>query len=140
MELMQIGEVAARIGLSLRTIRHYDEMGLVEPSARSQGGFRLYTTDDVDRLLLIKRMKPLKFSIEEMRELLDLVDTDTADAESTAKLAAFRADVAERCERLREQLEAAEEFGQRLDRHLGARGVGGRPVAAADPRHEAPTR
>lgn len=40
---MQIGEVAERIGLSLRTIRYYEEVGLVVPSVRSQGGFRLYT-------------------------------------------------------------------------------------------------
>ena len=44
---MQIGEVAARTELSLRTIRHYEETGLVIPSARSQGGFRLYTETDV---------------------------------------------------------------------------------------------
>jgi phage terminase Nu1 subunit (DNA packaging protein) len=44
---MQIGEIAARTELSLRTIRHYEETGLVIPSARSQGGFRLYTENDV---------------------------------------------------------------------------------------------
>ncbi|WP_043368340.1 MerR family DNA-binding transcriptional regulator, partial [Mycolicibacterium conceptionense] len=48
---MQIGEVAARTELSIKTIRHYDEVGLVTPSARSAGGFRLYTADDVNRLL-----------------------------------------------------------------------------------------
>ncbi|CAM5727047.1 hypothetical protein SBADM41S_09163 [Streptomyces badius] len=46
---MQIGEVAARTELSLRTIRHYEETGLVVPSARSRGGFRLYTEYDVAR-------------------------------------------------------------------------------------------
>ncbi len=56
---MQIGEVAERTGLSLRTIRYYGEVGLVVPSARSKGGFRLYTESDVARLLLIKQMKPL---------------------------------------------------------------------------------
>ena len=71
---MQIGEVAERTGLSLRTIRYYGEVGLVEPSARSRGGFRLYTETDVDRLNLIKRMKPLEFSLEETRELLEAVD------------------------------------------------------------------
>ena len=68
---MQIGEVSDRIGLSLNTIRHYDQAGLVVPSARSQGGFRLYTEDDLDKLRVIKRMKPLGFSLEEMRELLE---------------------------------------------------------------------
>ena len=48
-EQMQIGEVAERTGLSLRTIRYYEEVGLAVPSARSQGGFRLYTEPDVGR-------------------------------------------------------------------------------------------
>src|SRR5690606_36514639 len=56
---MQIGEVADRTGLSLHTICHYEEVGLALPTARSQGGFRLNTDDDVARLLVIKRMKPL---------------------------------------------------------------------------------
>ncbi|SDJ14694.1 MerR HTH family regulatory protein [Lentzea albidocapillata subsp. violacea] len=59
-EHMQIGE-AERIGLSLRTIRYYEEVGLVVPSARSQGGFRPYTEPDVQRLGVIMRMKPLGF-------------------------------------------------------------------------------
>lgn len=70
---MQIGEAAERSGLSIRTIRHYDEAGLVVPSARSDGGFRLYTRVDLDRLAVIKRMKPLGFTLEEMRDLLEIV-------------------------------------------------------------------
>lgn len=71
-----IGAVAERTGLSLRTLRHYDEVGLLTPSSRTEGGFRLYTQDDVDRLMLIRRMKPLDFTLEQMRELLTVVDTD----------------------------------------------------------------
>ena len=67
---MKIGEVAERTGLSLRTIRHYDETGLVVPSARTVGGFRMYTEVEVARLLVIKRMKPLGYSLEEMADLL----------------------------------------------------------------------
>lgn len=75
---MQIGEVAERTGLSVRTIRFYEESSLVSPSGRSQGGFRLYTDGDVARLQLIRRLKPLDFSLEEMRELLLLLE-DVAD-------------------------------------------------------------
>jgi DNA-binding transcriptional MerR regulator len=71
---MQIGEVAERTALSVRTIRFYEESGLVSPSERSQGGFRLYTDADVARLQLIRRLKPLDFSIDEMREILLLLD------------------------------------------------------------------
>lgn len=118
---MRIGEVAERTGLSLRTIRYYGEVGLVEPSARSRGGFRLYTEDDVDRLQLIKRMKPLDFSLEQTRELLEALDrlddptTPTVEREALTKmLDAFEESIASRCQTLRKQLAMAEEFGERL--------------------------
>ncbi len=69
---MQIGDVAEIVGLSLRTIRHYEEVGLLPEAKRSQGGFRLYTNDAVQRLLLIKQMKPLDFTLEEMRDMLEI--------------------------------------------------------------------
>lgn len=70
--LMQIGDVAERTGLSLRTIRHYEEVGLLPEAQRSPGGFRLYTEDAVARLLLLKQMKPLDFTLEQMREILEV--------------------------------------------------------------------
>ena len=85
---MQIGQVAAKTELSIATVRHYDEVGLVTPSARSTGGFRLYTEADVERLLVIRRMKPLGFSLAQMRDLLDAVEVlaegDASDAEALA--------------------------------------------------------
>ncbi len=75
---MQIGEVAERVGLSLRSIRHYDDVGLVPPSARSEGGFRLYTEDDVERLLRVKRIVPLGFSLEETSRMLELLESGAA--------------------------------------------------------------
>ena len=109
---MQIGEVAERIGLSLRTIRYYEEVGLAAPSARSEGGFRLYAEDDVERLRVIMQMKPLGFSLEEMRELLELLDA--GDAADQARVTAFREQAAERVATLRRQLRTAEEFAERL--------------------------
>ncbi|ASU85891.1 MerR family transcriptional regulator [Nocardiopsis gilva YIM 90087] len=124
---MQIGEVAERTSLSLRTIRYYGEVGLVVPSARSRGGFRLYTESDVERLLLIKRMKLLEFSVDDMGELLSLLDRLAAGAEGAEgtesaieqaglldRLAAFESVVEERRAALRERLTIAEEFGGRL--------------------------
>jgi MerR family copper efflux transcriptional regulator len=120
-EHMQIGEVADRTGLSLRTIRHYEEVGLAPPSARSQGGFRLYTDDDVARLLVIRRMKPLDFTLEQMRELLTVLDelqTGAADAdrrgELVKKLAGYRKMVQQRCETMRARLADAEQFSAEL--------------------------
>lgn len=114
---MQIGEVAERTGLSLRTIRYYGEVGLAEPSARSQGGFRLYTEPDVERLKLIMRMKPLDFSLEEMGDLLEILDGLQEDGvagetrESLLdRLLTYRAAADERARALRKKLDVAEDF------------------------------
>lgn len=126
---MQIGEVAERTGLSLRTIRHYEEVGLVIPSARSKGGFRLYTASDVERLMVIRRMKPLDFSLEEMRDLLDITDrlaaTDVLPADEERerlreRLDSYRKVADARCETLRARLEMAEDFAATLRRRLQA--------------------
>lgn len=114
---MQIGELAERTGLSIRTLRHYDEIGLLVPSARSDGGFRLYTPDDESRLLLIRRMKPLGYSLEQMGELLSVVDGlgDRPDDEALReRLEAIRSEASERRETLRRQLAAADEFVAQL--------------------------
>lgn len=136
---MQIGEVAARTELSLRTIRHYEETGLVAPSARSQGGFRLYTETDVQRLMVIRRMKPLGFTLDQMRDLLDATDRLDADAgleagagpdtdagldadereNLLARVREYERAATEQVDKLRTQLSRAEDFaatlGARLD-------------------------
>lgn len=121
--LIQIGQVAARAGLSLRTVRYYEEMGLLSPARRTDGGFRLYTEDHVDRLLLIKQMKPLGFSVQEMRDLLDARDTLRGSrasaptrAAATERLGEFASAAGERCRELRDQLARAEEFAKELRR------------------------
>ena len=119
--LRKIGEVADATELSIKTIRHYDEVGLVQPSARSAGGFRLYTQDDVDRILTIRRMKPLGFSLEEMGEVLEAIDAVTANDTSAVTrqsarevLLAFRTRAEDACEGLRVQLDYARELTRRL--------------------------
>ena len=109
--LMQIGDVAARTGLSLRTLRFYEEAGLVEPSERSAGGFRLYSEAECTRIDFIKRLKPLGFSVEEVRELMELLDkVGSANFGDPARdrLTAF-VEIAEvQCRLLRTQLREAE--------------------------------
>ena len=115
---MQIGELAERTGMSIRTLRHYDEIGLLRPSARSEGGFRLYTADDEARLLLIRRMKPLGYSLEQMGELLAVVDgLDAApgDPALEARLADIRDEAVLRRDDLRRKLAAADEFVAQLE-------------------------
>lgn len=116
----QIGEVAQELGLSLRTIRHYEQVGLVPPSGRTSGGFRLYTRQDIERLRLVRRMKPMEFTLEEMRDLLDLRErlaNGTYDPDRTGmneRLEMYAEAAEARCAKLREQLEHAESVASML--------------------------
>jgi len=111
---MQIGEVATLTDLSLRTIRHYEDVGLVIPSGRSQGGFRLYVQADVERLRLVRNMKPL-FTLEEIRDFLEVLEfvarLDRQPAQEQAALLArvqvYRAAVLARRDALNEQVRQA---------------------------------
>jgi MerR family copper efflux transcriptional regulator len=114
---MQIGQVATQTALSIATVRHYDEVGLVTPSARSAGGFRLYTEADVERLLVIRRMKPLGFTLVEMKNLLDsleILDGARASHQQRTTAAGYldecRVKAQESAAKLRRQLAYAEEL------------------------------
>jgi len=65
-----VGEVAKLAHVSVRTLHHYDETGLLVPSDRSEAGYRLYSTEDLERLQQVLFYKELGFSLEEIRELM----------------------------------------------------------------------
>lgn len=67
----QIGEVARQTGLTIRTLRHYDALGLLRPSARSSAGYRLYSAADLERLLQIQGLKTLGLTLPEIAQALD---------------------------------------------------------------------
>ena len=121
---MQIGDVAERTGLSLRSVRHYEDVGLLPAAERSPGGFRLYTEAAVERLLVVKRMKPLEFTLEEMRELLEAVDELLAAPAPERRqelrdlLAGYQRQVSERIATVRERLRGAKQLQDSLDELL----------------------
>ncbi|MEJ8855888.1 helix-turn-helix domain-containing protein [Variovorax robiniae] len=92
---LPIGVVARRTGLAVSALRYYEEVGLLAPAARSDGGHRVYPESAVDVLALIRHCRDLGFSIDDTRELLSLSDNserDCQDARDIAKsqLAAVR--------------------------------------------------
>ena len=114
---MHIGEVAARTELSLRSLRHWEEVGLLTPSGRTDGGFRLYTEDDIEKILVIRRMKPLGFTLDQMKVVLSdiaVLEDGTASAPdrtaARARVDAIRSDAVQRRARLVRQVEMADEF------------------------------
>ena len=122
--VMHIGEVAARTELSLRSLRHWDEMGLLRPSGRTEGGFRLYTEADVEKILVIRRMKPLGFTLDQMsaamRDIEALRDPEAIDRQPAARerLAGILIEAAERRDGLERQLAMADEFISQLEQQL----------------------
>lgn len=112
-----IGAVAERTQLSHATLRHWDEAGVVSPAGRTDGGFRLYSEADIQRILVVRRMKPLGFTLEQMRQIIDSFDTSfSPDATAQARAAAQSAmkeccrQAAEGRERIRKHLRYADEL------------------------------
>src|SRR5438552_15178084 len=69
---LQIGEVAERTAVTQRTLRFYEEKGLLRPPSRLEGGFRLYSEDDVRRVEQIKRLQTLLgFTLADIKEMVD---------------------------------------------------------------------
>lgn len=69
---LQIGEVAERTGVTQRTLRFYEEKGLLKPPSRLDGGFRLYSEEDVLRVEQIKRLQGLLgFTLAEIKDMVD---------------------------------------------------------------------
>ena len=86
---MNIGEVATKSGLPAKTIRYYEDIGLVEASARRENGYRDYDEQDLNLLKFVQRARSLGFTVEECRELLDLY-RDRSRASADVKALAIR--------------------------------------------------
>ena len=107
---VQIGEAAERVGLSLRTLRYWEEMGLLVPSGRTSGGFRLYSESDLRRVLILKSMKPLGLTLDQMKDLLAVIEVgETAEALSSEELDSVIARVGEWIEQTSEEIEKLEQ-------------------------------
>jgi DNA-binding transcriptional MerR regulator len=112
-EALKVGELARRTGLTIRTLHHYDEIGLLQPSLRTEAGHRLYTAGDLARLQQVLSLRQLGFGLEEIRDCLDRADF--------SPLEVIRLHVA----RLREQIELQRQLCERLEAladHFGPAG------------------
>lgn len=83
---MNIGEVAERTGLPSKTIRYYEEIGLVMPT-RASNGYRVYSDEDLHQLAFVQRSRSFGFSIEECRLLLSLYEDDARSSADVKAIA-----------------------------------------------------
>lgn len=74
-----VGDVARTVGISVRTLHHYDAVGLVTPSGRSPAGYRTYSAADVERLYTVLTYRELGFSLDEIKTVVDSPDTDALE-------------------------------------------------------------
>jgi len=93
---LNIGSVAQAAGLPAKTIRYYEEIGLIAPAGRRENGYRRYSEGDMRTLAFIKRARGLGFSVEEVRELLDLWHDKSRKSASVKALAAKHVEVLDR--------------------------------------------
>lgn len=110
---MKVGEVARRAGVSTRTVRYYEELGLLEPSGRSRGGFRLYTEEDLDRLKVIEDLKLLDIQLSDIQEILRKRRESGTGADSATAIASWFSDQVERLDFLLDKYEGMKEDMER---------------------------
>ncbi|HMO54110.1 MAG TPA: MerR family transcriptional regulator [Tepidiformaceae bacterium] len=100
---LQIGEAAERLQLTQRTLRYYEEKGLLNPPTRMEGGFRLYSEEDIERIQRILQLKELLgFSLAEVKDMLESEDVRLQVKANWSK----DADAADKAARLRRSREA----------------------------------
>ena len=134
--LLRIQEVAAETGLTPRSIRYYEEMGLLEPAARSEGSYRLYDQSDLERLRSIKELRDeAGFSLAAIGQLLEdeaarernrerfRASHDPRERRAILEDARERVDrqietLEAKADRLRSMIDAARDRRKHLDQHL----------------------
>ncbi len=134
--LLRIQEVAELVGLTSRAIRYYEEVGLLKPAGRSEGDYRQYDADDLERLHFIKAMRDdAGFSLAEIGQLLEdeearnrsrerfQATSDPGERQAILRASAERLDgqlarLREKANRLNDMIAGVEERRERVDRRL----------------------
>ncbi len=110
-QALTIRRLAKEGGVSSKTLRHWEELGLIRSPERTRANYRLYTQADVDRVLFILKAKSLGFTLAEIRRVFDLARTRTAPCDAVMKWAA------ERTKSLEEQIRMLKDLKKRLERY-----------------------
>ena len=130
--LLTIGQLARRIGINPKTVRYYEDIGLLPPAPRTESGYRLYGDDALQRLQLIRRAKLLGLSLKDTRDLVEFAVDGTCGDFRQRILALIEPRLVE-VDRRMEELKAFKadllHLRERLGSEVGA-GVAGDPVTA----------
>ena len=114
-KLLKIGEVARRTGVTLRTIRYYQSLGLIEASDRTHGGLHLYRSEACDRIQLIRDLRSLDVPLAEIKEVLARRKSAQTGAEGACQAAAtLNHSLADLERRLQQNLDIRQEMTEAL--------------------------
>lgn len=116
--MLHIGELSKRTGVPSKTIRYYEEIGLLPQPHRAANGYRLYSEEDADRLQFIRRARALNFALDEIAEILAFRERNEPPCRHVMDLICHQIDEIESrirdLERIRDELRALHEAGQNL--------------------------
>ena len=113
-----IGHVAKQIGVSTDTIRLYERYGLIDQPQRTDSGYRYYRTEDIQRLLFIKKTKAMGFTLNEIRELLDIHKTSASSCSDVKLQAQVKLEhIAERISELKKLKGVIQDLIQDCEKH-----------------------
>jgi DNA-binding transcriptional MerR regulator len=116
-DLIKIGDFARQAGTNLRTLRYYEEIGLLQPATRSSGGFRYYRAKDLDRLRMVASLQGLGLDLAHIRELMDTGKNGLPRKEFVARIQkALREQVALLEERIAALAAQRDDLGRALDK------------------------
>jgi len=114
-ERMRIGDLTERAGVTPRTVRYYESIGLLPPGEREGHGQHYYTEETLARLRKIEQIKKLGLSLEEIRDVIDLYFTDPSGVQPKQKvLAILRQHLAE----VDQKVSALQQFRAELQGHI----------------------
>ena len=112
---MHIGRLAQQAGTTTRTVRYYEEMGLIKPEGRSPGGFRCYSDQQLDRLRMIMSLKGMEFDLDQIKTILD----KQSNNDTGGKLAsAILSDLNSRLDEVDRQLEHYQQLKDKLRQNI----------------------
>lgn len=113
---LRIGELAQASDVSTKTIRYYEEVGLLPPAHRAENGYRLYGSEDIQRLRFIRNARNLEFSLDDLKEVLALRDQGEAPCRYVASLLEVKTtEIARRIQQLQTLQEDLQELIRQAD-------------------------
>lgn len=133
MQTLTIGKAAKAAGVGIDTVRFYEREGLLPEAQRTESGYRLYSSADVDRLRFIRRAKMLGFRLEEIAELMNLNAAKGSRA-SVKRLAEHR--LADLDQKLREMTAIRDALASLVKRCSGEGSIKGCPIIAGVLAHD----